>query len=494
MTPEIRFAARTDVGKVRERNEDNYLIDPKLGLFVVADGMGGHLGGQVASALAVNVVRRILRRHTAELEACAADPSDEHRQAVRDLLSGAVLAANGLVLKKSRETPELSGMGTTLTLLMLVGGHGFVAHVGDSRLYLIRQGRVQLISEDHTLLNALIKQGRIKSMAQVRKRFKNAVTRAVGVMAKLEVDVADFETLRGDRFLLCSDGLYDSLDGPRLARFLEPLLGDAPDPIVDELVAQALEAGGRDNITALWIEVGGQEHEARLPDRTERVRLLRDAPLFEDVSLDAIGGLLDACEEVVLERGDPLYLTGETVSKVHILTVGRVGIFREQAQVDSVRVGTVHGAELILEEAPRSADATALTDCRVLAMPREALVGPIEACTPVGITLARNLARVLARDLQFRGTALLNLRAYLAERESTGSWNLMAVEDEEVAVEEVSEHIDYDVPALDELVFDTLPQLKVRHVDEPDDEDDDDDAPPYVVADDDEVTDPTKKV
>src|SRR5690349_21154976 len=162
---EIQFFAATDVGRQREHNEDNFLIDPKLRLFVVADGMGGHAAGEVASQIAVHELCRAVRENVDIIQRYNAGQVEdvaEARQEILQVLEHAVQHACAAIYHAGQEDPQKRGMGTTTSALLLVGDRGFIAHVGDSRIYLLRQGQVHQITEDHSLVNELVKRGKIK--------------------------------------------------------------------------------------------------------------------------------------------------------------------------------------------------------------------------------------------------------------------------------------------------------------------------------------------
>ena len=212
---ELTFAAATDVGKHRDHNEDNFLIDRKLRLFVVADGMGGHAAGEVASSIAVHEVRDVVHDNRDLIESYRVDQDDVQGVQVQQILEHAIQRACSTVFERAQADQAKRGMGTTTSVLLVAGAdeklRGFIAHVGDSRIYLIRQNQCHQLTEDHSLLNELVKRGKVKE-GEIENspyaRFKNAVTRAVGVYPSVEVDTFDFDILPGDMLLLCSDGMY----------------------------------------------------------------------------------------------------------------------------------------------------------------------------------------------------------------------------------------------------------------------------------------------
>ena len=216
---EIKYWAGTDVGRKRSDNEDNFLIDKRLKLFVVADGMGGHASGEVASAVAVHGIRDVIDRERDILDSYDDDDPKCHVE-VCTLLEYAVHHTCESIFHKARREPEKRGMGTTLVALLIIGARGFIAYVGDSRIYLLRGGIVYQLTEDHSLRNELIRLGKITADEFERSPYanlKNAMTRAVGVYESVEVDTLDFDIIPGDAFLLCSDGLYEYLSEEDIA-------------------------------------------------------------------------------------------------------------------------------------------------------------------------------------------------------------------------------------------------------------------------------------
>ncbi|MEI8259706.1 MAG: protein phosphatase 2C domain-containing protein, partial [Deltaproteobacteria bacterium] len=158
-TTAIFSHARTDVGRVREHNEDNFLVDRNLGLFVVADGMGGHASGEVASAVAVHGLREALKKDADFVEDFISGDKSVRPEDIKNMLEAAMHAANIAVYQEAKADPEKRGMGTTASALMVLGGHGFIAHVGDSRVYMVRAGEVRMLTEDHSVLNELKRRG-----------------------------------------------------------------------------------------------------------------------------------------------------------------------------------------------------------------------------------------------------------------------------------------------------------------------------------------------
>lgn len=253
MTLTARSFGVTDVGRVRKHNEDSYLVDDQLGLYVVADGMGGHAGGEVASAEAIDQIFSMVKRGMESITALRSHPSDDHRAAVRRLIEAAIQAATYMVFGIAEQDPARKGMGTTISTLLFVGPTAVVGQVGDSRAYLIRGGKPVQITEDHTLVNLQIKAGHLTAEQAKTVPYQNLITRAVGVKDYVEVDTFDLECAPGDRFILCSDGVHGYLDDE--AELASLCQSPSREVCARALVDHALARGGRDNATCLVVDV-----------------------------------------------------------------------------------------------------------------------------------------------------------------------------------------------------------------------------------------------
>jgi protein phosphatase len=254
-----RAAGRTDVGRRRKVNEDAFLVDNELGLFVVADGMGGHNAGEIASGEAVEALHEMVKREEPslrELESLKASGGREVALATQRTLrvvESAVQAATYMVFGLGQANPDQRGMGTTLSVLLVRGDYAVTAQVGDSRVYLVRSGDVEQVTEDHTLVAWQLKKGIITLDEARSSRQKNVITRAVGSREYVQVDTRTLPVFAGDRFLLCSDGLHGYLEPFEIGRLFE---GNDIETVVGRAVALANQRGGRDNITAIAVELG----------------------------------------------------------------------------------------------------------------------------------------------------------------------------------------------------------------------------------------------
>lgn len=241
----------THVGRKRKSNQDAFLVDNELGLYVVADGMGGHAAGEVASQEAVEAVYNIIKPGLRDLKPLR-DPlsEDAARQACR-LVEAAVQGATYMVYSIAEQDRRKSGMGTTISALVVSGDYAVVGQVGDSRVYRIIGGEAEQLTEDHTLIAWQLKQGLITPQEASVSPHRNVITRAVGSRDYVEVDTRIVGITKGDRFLLCSDGLHGYL---RMEDIM-PIVDTGGETAVQQFIDLANQRGGRDNITAILVEL-----------------------------------------------------------------------------------------------------------------------------------------------------------------------------------------------------------------------------------------------
>jgi serine/threonine protein phosphatase PrpC len=237
----------TDVGRRRESNEDEFLVEPALDLYAVADGMGGHAAGEVASRLAVDALREWLSTQA------AGGGGDPVRRAAEQLLE-AVRHANVKICDSVHAHIERRGMGTTLVALLVRDRHAIIGHVGDSRAYLLRNGTLKRLTSDHSWVNEQVKLGLLSDEAAQRHPMRNIVTRALGSRAEVAAEVREEGVQAGDVFLLCSDGLNTMLSDEEIAEVLGRH-GSDPEAACRELVRRANDRGGEDNTTVVVLHV-----------------------------------------------------------------------------------------------------------------------------------------------------------------------------------------------------------------------------------------------
>jgi PPM family protein phosphatase len=400
---ELSFWAATDVGKKRETNEDNFLVDKKLSLFVVADGMGGHASGEVASQLAVHEFRNAVDAGRDPVERFAKADAAVRPQEVLTLLENAVQTAGQMIYQKGQAEPEKRGMGTTCSALLIAGDRGFIAHVGDSRIYMLRAGQVVQLTEDHSLVNELIRRGRVTKESfetSQYKAYKNAVTRAVGVYETVQGDTIDFEILPGDQFLLCSDGLHAYLDD---ARIIDALKGDDVKLLPKRFIDLANAGGGHDNITAVVVRVEGQPAAAddRAAELARKVDVLRKMPLFRHLIYKEILRLLNVTTVREYAPGEEIIKEGTPGDEMYVLLRGKIRLHKNDAFITHLEPGSHIGEMALIDRRqPRSASATAEERSRVLSLSRRDFYEIIRKEPQLSTKLLWSFTQVLAERLR----------------------------------------------------------------------------------------------
>jgi PPM family protein phosphatase len=427
----IRFYAATDVGKVREHNEDNFLVDKKLALFLVADGMGGHAAGEVASAIAVRAVHEEIKREAELLEDYVSGATGGRKVTPRDiigLVEHAVQRACSKVHEEALSDVAKRGMGTTLSVLLVVGNQGFIAHVGDSRIYLSRDGHIQQITEDHTVYNELIKRGKLTREQIDKVQQKNAITRAVGVYERVEVDTLVIDLTAGDVLVLASDGLHGYLESPEDLRAPLALEGDAS---VKAFVQLANDRGGKDNITTVVVKVG--EEGAVDAARARRLALKRDVlanmPLFSRLTERELLRVMQAVEVRVHADGDVVIQEGDKGDELLIVLEGKVLVSRGSQALTHLGPGEHVGEMALIRSVPRSATVTAVGPAELIAIRRADFFEILRKEHEVAVKMLWQFLGVLADRLDQTSSELHDAKRELAAEDVTS--DIFPVEVEE---------------------------------------------------------------
>ncbi|MBI2961490.1 MAG: Stp1/IreP family PP2C-type Ser/Thr phosphatase [Betaproteobacteria bacterium] len=249
----LEIAAATDPGMVRSHNEDSIAADPSKGLVVLADGMGGYNAGEVASGMATTVITTELQ-HVLEEHAPYDIDEQSGQRLAQKLIAAQIAKANTSIYQASQSQPQYAGMGTTLVVALFYDNRVTIAHIGDSRLYLLRDGEFKQVTKDHSLLQEQIDSGMLTREQARHSANKNLVTRALGIDATVEPEIHDYDTRPGDIYLLCSDGLCDMVSDEDIEMVLQTL-GANLKLCVQQLIQMANDNGGRDNVSVMLVRV-----------------------------------------------------------------------------------------------------------------------------------------------------------------------------------------------------------------------------------------------
>jgi serine/threonine protein phosphatase PrpC len=384
---------------VRDHNEDAFLVDKKLNLFVVADGMGGHAAGEVASNLAVRTLRDALAKEREALNEFEKGHGGVSRTDILRLLESSVQLACSAVYAEAQKDETKRGMGTTVDALLVIGNRGFIAHVGDSRVYLYRQGSVHQLTEDHSLINELLKRGRLTREQIDKVQYKNAVTRAVGVYESVEVDVIDFDVLAGDRFLLCSDGLATYLEDNEIPGLFEET---AEESLTERLIDLANDRGGKDNITAVVVRVPDAEAGVDKLAREVNLKLetLHRMPLFRHLTYQELVRVLNITEVRTFAEEARIVEQGEDGDELFIVLTGRVRVHTGESPMARLGQGEHFGELALIDKAPRNASVTAEEESKLLVIKRRDFFAIVRKDHDVAVKLLWAFLGVLTERLR----------------------------------------------------------------------------------------------
>jgi len=362
----LKFHARTDVGLKRKHNEDSLLAAEEFGVFVVADGVGGRKAGELASAITVNTFQSYAPQLKAAVDAFASDSHRESRNGVLQLLDQAANAASRRVYEAATATGR-QGMTTTLVAGVIGGGAAFVVHVGDSRAYLVRNDELRQLTEDHSMVNELIRTGAMTPADAATSRYRNVITRAVGLYPNVRTDTLHVELLDGDRLLLCSDGLTDMVDATGILDLMQqPNLTHS----VDALIQNALDNGGRDNVTVIAIE---PEAILEAEAVAARARAMENLFLFEDLPFHARLRVGRIVSEMFVTPDQKIVQQGELGDTLYVVVQGHVSVMVDGREVAELEAGEHFGELALIDTEPRSADIIAKGFGHLLCIERDAL-------------------------------------------------------------------------------------------------------------------------
>ncbi len=385
---------KTDTGRVRDHNEDSFVVDPGIGFFLVADGVGGGNAGEVASSMLVERLHDAMARFE-EREL----PLEKRLPMLQELLPRSIQAASEQIFKRAQEEPGYRGMATTAVCVKLAGDHAVVAHVGDSRLYLVRKGRIYQITQDHSLAQALMQRGVLKEEDLPSFRYKHVILRSVGLQPTVEVDTVVLELLPGDVMVLCSDGLSDLVPAPRIEEVVQSM---APKEAVETLIGAANEAGGVDNVTVIVLKAMGTPPPSQVMATEQKASVLAGVFLFRDLSFAETLKVMQCVHEHRYQAGEYILRQGEEGDRFYVVTQGTVQVVKDGIPLTVIGRGGHFGELSLLETGVRSADVVALEDSVLLSIPQDEFFELLKA----DHTLATKL---LWRFLQNLGRRVIEL-------------------------------------------------------------------------------------
>lgn len=368
----IQSFALTDIGNVRKHNEDFFVLDDNLGLYIVCDGMGGHCAGEVASRMVGESLQQLLQKDQGILQEYSTSALLDLREKIKHHLEDFVMETCQKVWDESHRVEQKKGMGTTLAMALVSGQNAFIVHIGDSRVYLIRESQLHQLTEDHSLVNELLKNGTITPDEAATHPKRNVIMRAIGMGPAVTPDILHLELKGGDQLLLCSDGLTGHLGNNEILNFLKPTLKDS----VANLISEVKKRGAKDNVTALMISMGG-DSSPRQKEHTglvnKKLQTLGKIPLFSEFNFNQLSKILEILEVKIYPVGMVL-ITEDTVGdSMFIILQGSANVTKNGHRLNTLRPGHYFGEMALIDDAPRSATVTSLESVKCLTLERTKL-------------------------------------------------------------------------------------------------------------------------
>jgi serine/threonine protein phosphatase PrpC len=391
-----------DLGALRGCNEDHFLVDEERGLFMVADGMRGSGVGIPVSQLAIQNVQLFLSQHREIFEQYAREPSQNTQIQIEIILSEAIKESSAQIYGMSPEEKKVHGTGTTLTIVGIFGNRTFIAHVGDTRVYLLRAGELYQLTEDHTLLYEYLKQGLIDANDLRASKLRKIVTRAVGLTEAVQVDFQHFEVAPGDRFLLCSDGLHLYLtDQEELKQIFDSNdLAEVP----DKLVTLANQRGGEDNICAVVFELEEEPAAAGLVAPATDIRfeleLLHGIPFFAELEYAELLHLHALFRPLLAQPGEVIIQEESSGDDFYILISGEVAVSVQGSELARLDRGSSFGEMALIDRGQRSASVIATQPSMLMMVNRPALFTLMRKDPSLAVKVLWSFNRTLSKRLR----------------------------------------------------------------------------------------------
>ncbi|MGH7439067.1 MAG: cyclic nucleotide-binding domain-containing protein [Polyangiaceae bacterium] len=414
---DIKARGLSDAGKARKGNEDAIALDEARGIFLLADGMGGHENGDVASKAAIATAHERLLAALSTFERFRDDPGESTRDAALAAMVDAFQKTCAHVYGLGREGQTSRRMGSTLDAIVRVGDRVVLGHVGDGRVHLVRGGRVYFLTEDHTLLGEQLRAG-VVTEEQVREsHLRGVLTRCIGTHQSVKVDTLILDLFPGDRLLMCTDGLHQYLAGRDLLDLLGPEGGD-----VGKLVAHANAAGGSDNISVLLLECAAHPVAAKVsPARADasaeppagpvslRIDAICRLPLFQHLDYREQVAVLSVAHSRKYEAGETIVRQGSPGTDMFIVVVGQLVVERDGVNLAELGPGGHFGEMSLIDGSPRSATVVAHSATDVLSIGRAELDGLIRRDPVFGLKVLGTFVQALSARLRSTSANLTGL-------------------------------------------------------------------------------------
>lgn len=385
--------ALSDPGLKRSANEDFFLMDEEIGLFVVCDGVGGHVAGGVASEMAGKTIRQVMNDGRTILQKYNVDRSLKNRAIVAGLLQKAIQAANEQIYRMAEVDVVKRGMCTTVAALVVLDDYAILAHVGDSRIYLYRTNQVHQLTEDHKYAIEMVKRGLMKAEDAAKSPQANVLTRAVGIQPAVQVDTLQLELANGDLFLLCSDGLHNYADRNELKNRFSS--GD-PKVLPTQLVDYAKSQGGSDNVTVICVKLEmARAAQDDVVDALKKTEIFGKIPMFRYLSYTEMTKVLSIAHLKQFETGSAVVKQGDPSDEMYIIAAGETDVLKNNVKIAERKKGDFFGEMGIFDNAPRSATVSAKTPVTAITLHRKDLLELLRQESQIAVKLLWALNREL---------------------------------------------------------------------------------------------------
>lgn len=369
----LSFSHQTDTGKKRDHNEDFYEFNQELGVFIICDGMGGHASGEVASKSAAQKILEILEKNKNSFLTLKSSEDISKRRNVVGVINKAIFEANKYVHELAQKETSKKGMGTTLVMALVTPCGIFIAHVGDSRAYLVRQQMVQQLTEDHSLVNEMVRSGVLSKEAAKNHPQSNVITKAIGIREAVTPDILFCEVMEGDTFILSTDGLHDYFRENDIAILREE---NTVRTLASSFIKYANKKGGKDNITCICLQIGEvgkpPQHPSQITVDT-KVKTLKKIPLFAGLNYKELCQILEIIQIRNVTSGVEIVKEGKSGEDMFVLLKGYVSVYVDGRKVNELKPGQFFGEMSLIDKSPRSASVISDNDVKMMRLTRSEL-------------------------------------------------------------------------------------------------------------------------
>ncbi len=403
----ITSSARTNVGLVRTNNEDSFLVNEELGLYIVCDGMGGHKAGEVASQTACATLEQEVRNLEPVIDRFKRTGLNSDAKEIKKGVESALQNACREIYTKASKNAECTGMGTTCSMVLMIGHNkGVLGHVGDSRLYMVRKEKLYQLSEDHTYVNELVKRGALTEEQAENHPQANVLTRALGVQASVSADTMVFDVDPSDVFLLCSDGLFSYFQQPQ--DLIHQLLQDNLEESIDTLIQQALDGGAHDNCTGIIMRSAPMDGDHITA--ADRIDTLRRIPLFNHLNYKELVKVVGSAQLSQFQPDEFIIREGTVGEEFYVVLTGEVEVSKSTNHLVTLKAGGHFGEMSMIDAAPRSASCQAKDKVNLLVIRRGEFFNLIRSEPVIASKLLWSFVQALSGRLRETNEALLGAK------------------------------------------------------------------------------------